>query len=221
MTDNRSELTPLVRIAADKAHKELGDKIPEILSNDVKGTIILNKYEESEVNRNNSFIDPLTELLNRRGMVEEYKLEESTRKRLDASESNAFIALDLIGLKRLNTELTFNGADNVIKEAAVSLRKQIRKTDLAGRWGGDEFLLILFGVDEDTATNTIEKILNNLPEHVHYNIGYQVIKPNGDVLSQINRIMGQMEVIKHMGPTDETGRTVGNGVVVNIDNLKK
>lgn len=219
MKDNRAEeIHPLARIAADKANKELGD-VPGLLSNDA-GTKILNKYEESEVNRDNSFKDPMTGLLNRRGLLEEYNLEEETRNRLSSNFGpNVFIALDLIGLKRLNNELTSKGADKVIKDAASTLQQQIRKTDLAGRWGGDEFLLILFGVNQDTATNTIQKILDNLPEHVNYNIGYKLVTPDNDPRSQMDQIMSQMDNIKHMGGVDESGRAVGNGVVVNIDSI--
>src|SRR3989344_3381524 len=144
MTDKQiNEISPLVRIAADKANQELGG-VKGLLSSDA-GNSILSKYVESEVNRDNSFIDPMTGLFNRRGLLEEYKLQEATRKRLGATGDNVFIALDLIGLKKMNVELTYAGADKVIKEAATSLRKRVRENDPVGRWGGDEFLVLLSG----------------------------------------------------------------------------
>jgi len=220
MTDKPlKEISPLVRIAADKAHQELGD-VKGLLSSKA-GDLILSKYEESEDNRNNSFIDPLTGLLNRRGLVEEYKLEEATRERITAFGDNVLVALDLIGLKKLNVELSPEGADRVIKMATASLRDQVRKSDLAGRWGGDEFLLILFGANQETAISVIKKILANLPEHVHYNIGYKVFKQDTILELQMNEVMNHMEAIKLMGDVDKTGRPLGKGVVFDIDNSKK
>ncbi len=218
-----SENKLLTNIAATKANDELGsERSPEglpLLSTKA-GTRILSKYEESEANRENSFKDPMTELLNRRGLLEEYKLGELSRERLGVSESNVLIALDLIGLKKLNNELTSEGADKLIKEATSSLLQQIRKTDLAGRWGGDEFLLILFGADQEAAVAVIQKVLNNVPDRVNYNIGYKVVQPNDDPELQMNDVMKQMDNVKLLGGVDETGRAIGIGVVVNLNDLK-
>jgi diguanylate cyclase (GGDEF)-like protein len=218
ISENREPESPFQREAAEKVNIELGN-IKGILSSDETGIPILNKYEESELNRENSFKDPMTGLLNRRGVLEEYKLEQSTRKRLGASQGIALIGLDFIGLKKLNMELTPEVADETLKEGALSLQQQIRKIDLAARWGGDEFLLVLFGADETAAKNIIQKIQDHLPLRVHYNIGYRIVDPKNDPEIMMGGLMKQMEDVKHLGVVDETGRAQGNGVVVNVDNI--
>lgn len=213
------EISPLVRIAADKANQELGN-VKGLLSGNA-GNPILSKYEESEINRNNSFVDPLTGLLNRRGLAEEYKLGTATRDRLKSNGDKVLIALDLIGLKKINIELSPAVADEVLKKAGELLRGQIRESDLVARWGGDEFLLVLFGAGKESALVVIQKILANLPEHVHYNIGYQIFEKEGNFETQTREVMDWMEEIKRMGGLDKTGRATGSGIVIDVDSLKK
>ena len=220
MSDRRSENTYLIQTAAEKANVALGNRKinkKHLLSTNT-GSTILEKYEESETNRDNSFKDPLTGLLNRRGILEEFKLEVSTRERLGAVGGNVLIALDFIGLKKINVEKGMVYADTILKRSAESLKAQIRKTDLCGRWGGDEFLLVLFGANDESAKKTIESIIQNSPDNVHYNIGYQMIdsKASGEIV--INEIMNRLDSIKNLGLTDATNRSAGTGVVVNLGN---
>jgi len=211
------EVSPLDIIAANKANKDLGDK-KGLLSSDA-GTLILSKYEESEINRDNSFRDPLTGLLNRRGVIEEYKLVIAERERIGATEGVGLVALDVIGLKRLNLEHTPEGADKIIKNAADSLKGLIRKSDLACRWGGDEFVLILFGTDKVNVIKIIDEINNRLPEHVRYNIGYEVANSSVDPDVEVRKVMDKMEKVKKLGALDATGRATGNGISIDINDL--
>ena len=215
---NVADPSILTRIAAKKANSELGH-FKGLLSSEKVGTPILNKYEESERNRDNSFKDALTGLLNRRGLFEEYKLEELTRKRAGIVGKNTLIALDFIGMKKMNNEKTPEVTDFILQESASLLKSQIRKTDLAGRWGGDEFLVVLFGADEESATTVINDINETAPEGVHYNIGYQIVDQGEDAEHIMSGLMSKLDYIKTLGPTDETGRAVGEGVVVNIDKI--
>lgn len=219
MTDRVTELgNDITQVAAIKANKDLGNESGLLSSK--TGGIILDKYIESEVNRENSFRDPMTGLLNRTGLVEEYILATRTRERVGSEqEKNVLLALDLIGLKKFNQELSPEIADGIIKNVAKSLRKQVRETDLVGRWGGDEFLLVLFGAGESTAHSTIEKVIKNSPEGVHYSIGFQVIEKGIDPEKAFVGIMNKLEEVKKLGLTDKTGRSIGGGVVVNIDTL--
>jgi len=225
MTDKITDASSLVKIAAFKANQELGDvNAPKgeteekFLSTDAAKPI-LDKYEESEINRDNSFKDPMTGLLNRRGLVEEYKVSMGMWEREGLVESNALIALDLIGLKKLNDTLSPAVADQIIQNAAEHLRGRVRETDLVGRWGGDEMLLVLFGVKKVDVEELASEVNRNLPEHVRFNIGYKITKPNADFEESMKNVMDQMEQVKKIGGVDNTGRAVGRGVVVDIDTL--
>jgi diguanylate cyclase (GGDEF)-like protein len=223
MADNiNTEIGPFVKIAAFKANEELGDEVAtggkKILSTDT-GKRILNKYEESEIHRDNSFRDPLTGLLNRRGLVEEYRVSMRARERTGSVEDGALVGLDLIGLKKMNIELTPEVADKIIQSSAEYLQSRVRETDLVGRWGGDEILLALFAIKKVSVEKLITEINQNLPQHVHFNIGFALIKAKANVEEEMKMVMNKMEEIKKMGSLDETGRAKGNGVVVDIDSL--
>lgn len=225
MADRVTEVTGAMILAAENANKKFGDKIgpdgQHVLSGDELGTGILDLAEEAEINRENSYKDPLTGLLNRRGAVEEYKRSMHIRERVGLIEGNTLVALDLIGLKKLNNELTPEGADQVLKNAADSLTNGLRQTDLVIRWGGDEILLVLFGTSKEGALKVIDEINNNLPEHVHYNIGYREIGNVTDAEQEMNDIMKKMDEIKKIGGVDKDGRAVGNGVIADVDSLKQ
>ena len=91
--------------------------------------------------------DELTGLPNRRGLVREIQreLQRTTRTR------RAFVValIDLDGFKRLNDAHGHHAGDRVLVELARLLRESLRAQDMVGRWGGDEFLLVLpeTGVD--------------------------------------------------------------------------
>lgn len=227
MTDKIAEIDPHVQIAAFKANQELGDvrvskgKTEEHLLSTRIAEPILNKYEESEIHRENSIRDPLTGLLNRRGLVEGYNVSMRVREREGLIGNNAIVALDLIGLKKLNKQLSPDVADQILQSAGEHLMRTVREIDLVGRWGGDEALLVLFGINKRDVEKLVGEINRNLPDHVHFNIGYEVIEPSRDAFESMKRVMDAMEDVKKMGGLDETGRALGTGIVVDIDALKE
>ncbi len=110
-----------------------------------------------------SMIDPLTELLNRRGLqaAAEAELARYTRTR----QGLAVVVLDLDFFKLLNDRYGHAGGDSVLCEFSVFLRAMIRETDVAGRVGGEEFVLILPGMEADTAVATIERLRQAVAEY--------------------------------------------------------
>ena len=87
------------------------------------------------------FIDPLTGLLNRRGL-ELVLSHEIAAVRREGSELFALI-LDLDDFKKINDVLGHSVGDVVLKEVAKKIRATLRQTDQACRLGGDEFMVLL------------------------------------------------------------------------------
>lgn len=110
-----------------------------------------------------SMVDPLTELLNRRGLqaAADVELARYARSRQDL----AVVVLDLDFFKLLNDRYGHPGGDTVLCEFSVFLRSMIRETDIAGRIGGEEFVLILPGTDAMTAVSIIERLRLAVAEH--------------------------------------------------------
>jgi diguanylate cyclase (GGDEF)-like protein len=55
----------------------------------------------------------------------------------------AFIVIDLDGFKAINDNYGHGVGDEVLRQSAAALQQGLRKSDAAGRWGGDEFVLFL------------------------------------------------------------------------------
>ncbi len=98
--------------------------------------------------------DPLTGLANRRAF--EQALEQ--RLAADVLEPFAVLMLDVDGLKQANDARGHAAGDAVLKRVASVLSAELRETDLAARWGGDEFLLLLPGVDQVGALSLARRI---------------------------------------------------------------
>ncbi|OGW83484.1 MAG: hypothetical protein A2Z83_04060, partial [Omnitrophica bacterium GWA2_52_8] len=86
-------------------------------------------------------VDPLTDLLNRRGLQEALD-HELRRSRRDGSNAVILLA-DLDNFKNTNDQLGHAVGDVVLKEVATTLKSALRTTDYIGRIGGDEFMALL------------------------------------------------------------------------------
>jgi len=90
--------------------------------------------------------DELTGLANRR------EFERITDEALMAADrfgtGVCLMLIDLNGFKQINDTLGHQFGDVVLKAAAERLRSAVRDTDVVGRWGGDEFVVLLSGVED-------------------------------------------------------------------------
>ena len=86
-------------------------------------------------------IDPLTELPNRRVLMERLDLEWDRIERHGGPLS--FIMADIDGFKQVNDTYGHNTGDSLLREVGDAITSQCRKTDLPGRFGGDEFAIIV------------------------------------------------------------------------------
>lgn len=100
--------------------------------------------------------DALTGLPNRRFATERLH-DEGLRARRGQSRFAVALA-DLDEFKRINDAFGHACGDEVLARFAQILRSSVRSLDVAARWGGEEFLLILPGTDRDGAVTAAEKI---------------------------------------------------------------
>jgi diguanylate cyclase (GGDEF)-like protein len=90
-------------------------------------------------------IDPLTDLVNRRGLERELKRALAYVKRYGASA--ALIYVDLDRFKSVNDRHGHAAGDAVLKAVAMVLMRHLRASDLVARLGGDEFVMLLWNLD--------------------------------------------------------------------------
>ncbi len=84
-------------------------------------------------------LDPLTKLANRRSF------EENLERRINAGSVFSLIMMDLNDFKGVNDSFGHVAGDSLLTQFSDELRRQFRSTDLVGRWGGDEFVVIVDG----------------------------------------------------------------------------
>ncbi len=95
-------------------------------------------------------IDPLTDVLNRRGFERELKRSLAYVKRYGAGAALIFIDLD--EFKPVNDRHGHAAGDAMLKAVAATLVRQVRASDVVARLGGDEFVVLLWNVTGPDAT---------------------------------------------------------------------
>ncbi|WP_240802267.1 sensor domain-containing diguanylate cyclase [Vogesella urethralis] len=100
--------------------------------------------------------DSLTGLLNHTHLFArlEYEFARAQRERLPL----AMVMLDLDHFKRINDNYGHQAGDEVLVNLARFLRERLRRSDLIGRYGGEEFALVLPGMTVDQAYRLMEEI---------------------------------------------------------------
>lgn len=113
-------------------------------------------------------VDPMTKLYNRRYLSDtsEYIMELSKRNKTPLS----IIMIDIDFFKKINDKHGHKAGDAIIIEMASTLKSMIRASDIACRFGGEEFLVLLPETDLDAAIRVAQKIRKAV-EHLVVAIG--------------------------------------------------
>lgn len=101
--------------------------------------------------REEALVDSLTGLLNRRGCDE--KLQN-----LDHADTHSSLAIDIDHFKKVNDTFGHFIGDNVIQRIAKTIQNHIGEQDLAVRFGGEEFVVVMANTPIAEAKNIAEKI---------------------------------------------------------------
>lgn len=116
----------------------------------IESKVLMHQLEEASLH------DGLTGLYNRRfleGMIE--KLAAQVKRN---NSSLAILMIDIDFFKMVNDEYGHDVGDNAIRLLAEVLKNSIRESDLAIRYGGEEFLVLLHNASEEGAVQVAEKI---------------------------------------------------------------
>jgi diguanylate cyclase (GGDEF)-like protein/PAS domain S-box-containing protein len=109
-----------------------------------------------EVLRDQSIQDPLTGLFNRRYL--EQSLDREVHRAARAGRSISLAMLDIDHFKHFNDTFGHQAGDLLLREVAAVFKARVRAGDLACRFGGEEFALVLAETDTNGAHTCVEKI---------------------------------------------------------------
>lgn len=123
--------------------------------------------QEAEQLRSFVVVDPLTGLYNRRKVDEVLEFEWQRIQRYGGG--CALVMIDLDHFKRVNDHYGHLVGDEVLKALAKLLCRRVRKSDLAARWGGEEFLLICPDTVLEAAALMAEELRRSV---VAYDFGF-------------------------------------------------
>jgi diguanylate cyclase (GGDEF)-like protein len=140
--------------------------------------------------------DPLTGALNRRAFSRAFQKELENAQRF--STSFALLLVDLDHFKEVNDRHGHLAGDKVLCAAAFNMKNATRGVDLIGRWGGEEFVVLLPQANAATAQIVAERVRANIgkpipfsdpSKHVPFtaSIGISIVKPGDSVEDSFRR----------------------------------
>ncbi|SEO58339.1 GGDEF domain-containing protein [Aquisalimonas asiatica] len=104
-------------------------------------------------------LDPLTRLPNRRAALEQLRTRSAQARFLGAGSTDVAVGLvDIDLFKQVNDTFGHQAGDMVLCRVGDALRASLRQDDFIGRFGGEEFLLILSDADPGAARQTAERL---------------------------------------------------------------
>lgn len=107
-------------------------------------------------------VDYLTELYNRRVLMERLEQEWERAKRY--STAMAFVMADIDNFKNVNDTLGHPKGDEVLERIASLLKSSVRNVDIVGRYGGEEFGIIMVNADIDNAYTAADRYRKKIEE---------------------------------------------------------
>jgi diguanylate cyclase (GGDEF)-like protein len=142
---------------------------------------------ESELART----DALTGLLNSRAFYERMSFEVKRSHRYQ--RPIAVVYLDLDNFKEINDRLGHKAGDKILLRVARILRASLRDTDIVGRMGGDEFMLVLPEINSDSLEKVLERVRvkvktiigNDHKLHLSISAGAVVCIPNKETMEKL------------------------------------
>jgi two-component system cell cycle response regulator len=153
-------------------------------------------------------LDPLTELLNRRAFMNAFRRETLRARRTQSPLT--LVMCDIDHFKDVNDRFGHTVGDDVLRLIARELRDASRGTDLVGRMGGDEFLVVLSGSNAGGGQILVTRVREHLQnrtelKEVPVSLSFGVVEMNLDDSERfaIEKVDAAMYAAKRNRPTQK------------------
>jgi len=157
--------------------------------------------------------DPLTNLANRRGMLE--KIQQASDRFKHRKESFSIVLCDIDGFKKVNDKFGHECGDFVLSSLSNLFVSQLREHDIIGRWGGEEFIMVLPETTLEGGVILAEKIRLKVRDNVFYYKGYNIWITITMGVAVFDHITDIKEVIHQADEAMYRGKSAGRNCVMN------
>lgn len=172
---------------------------------------LIQQVAESERAR---YLDDLTRLWNRQGVMD--ILQREIARAVRRKDTVGIVRADIDRFKEINALFGHVAGDEALRQVAQTLRGGVRPYDALGRYGGEEFLLILPGCDREAARSVAERVRSavgrlvlRLGEDTHsvtMSFGVTDITPSGE--EDTEALMQEADVALYRAKRDGRDRVV-------------
>jgi diguanylate cyclase (GGDEF)-like protein len=153
-----------------------------------------------------SGLDPLTRLMNR-------SVLNRFARTVDPSETVALLFIDLDGFKSVNDRFGHLAGDALLCQVAARIQSTVREPDLAIRFGGDEFLVVLRGANAADVSAIAGRLSKSL--HQRYEIDGAIVRISASIgLTQLECGEPLHEGVAHADSAAYEAKRAGGGEVV-------
>ena len=136
-----------------------GQTTPEL---ELLGETLQRMWQENRRLAHLSFSDSLTGLQNMRGFTSLCRQLSFLAHR--DSKKVGIMMIDIDDFKRVNDQYGHPKGDAILKAVANTIKSSLRKSDVVGRYGGEEFIVYLFGAEESVSKRIAEKIRRSIEQ---------------------------------------------------------
>ncbi|HPA63094.1 MAG TPA: diguanylate cyclase [Spirochaetota bacterium] len=172
------------------------------IKTNAKNYILLNEVKQLAIT------DVLTSLYNRRHTME--RLEDEIEKSKRYENPLSVMMIDVDHFKRINDEFGHLSGDVVLKKIAESITKTLRDFDIVGRFGGEEFLVVLPNTSIDDAFSAAERIRKNVEslklskKDITVSVSIGVCQWSGD---ELKNLLSEADRLLYSAKTNGRNRT--------------
>ncbi|MDZ7818393.1 MAG: diguanylate cyclase [Aliarcobacter sp.] len=176
--------------------KEINDSKEEVIKLNKNLEDKIKEKTQSLVDANEKLIqlaslDPLTNIYNRR-MIDEYISKETVKSKRYKNDLSLII-LDIDHFKETNDKYGHQVGDEIIVEICKIISRNIRESDIFGRWGGEEFIILLPQTNLDSAFIVAENLRKKIENYNFRKVGTKTISIG---ISQFNNNENIFQFIK-------------------------
>jgi len=142
-----------------------------------------------------SRLDFLTKLNNRSELVE--RLGYETKRATRTKEPLSLVLFNIDDLTQVNDQFGHSMGDKILTEIAKIITSSVRVTDIVGRFGGDEFMLVLPACQATDALTVAEQIresveLNHFEDQIRISTSGGIYQYNGETVDQLIVALGKL-----------------------------